>query len=371
MALQGTLREFSATDILQLLATQKKTGCLILELSGQKLHVFVQDGRIVSSRSPGATSDDPLLKFLFKIHRLSSEQYRGIRSIQNETHRDLEDLLVNGRYLEAEELAGYIERQILDDLMKVARWTGGTYTFDPELKWTHAAVARLGIEGALIDVARRVDEHARFIKTFDDPQRLLGVRDLPDPSDPISEEESELFGIVDGRHTLAEIVEAAPLSDYEAHEALYRMFEAGWLEFVGRRDVTAPAPAPSVAATAAAIDSGHPLAPLDETRFHSRELVVAVLTAAAAFALWVGGHALLGKPATSAATDVFSAAQLRDVRYAVELYRRERGHYPQSLEDLVADRWLAPDQVRIDGRRLRYRPSPESEAYQLEMDSGR
>ena len=37
MALQGTLREFSATDILQLLATQKKTGCLILELSGQEL----------------------------------------------------------------------------------------------------------------------------------------------------------------------------------------------------------------------------------------------------------------------------------------------------------------------------------------------
>jgi len=371
MALQGSLREFSATDILQLLATQKKTGCLVLELNGQQVHVFVQEGRIVSTRPPGATSDDPLLKFLFKIHRLSSEQYRGIRSLQNETHRDLEDLLVNGRYLEAEELAGYIERQILDDLMKVARWTGGTYTFDPELKWIHAALARLGIEGTLIDLARRIDERARFAKTFDDPQRLLGVRDLPDPSDPISEEESELFGIVDGRHTLAEIVEAAPLSDYEAHEALYRMFEAGWLEFVGRRDVTAPAPAPSVAATAAAIDSGHPLAPLDETRFHSRELVVAVLTAAAAFALWVGGHALLGKPATSAATDVFSAAQLRDVRYAVELYRRERGHYPQSLEDLVADRWLAPDQVRIDGRRLRYRPSPESEAYQLEMDSGR
>ena len=36
------------------------------------------------------------------------------------------------------------------------------------------------------------------------------------------------------------VVADAPLCEYEAYEALQRMVEAGWLEFVGRRDPGAP-----------------------------------------------------------------------------------------------------------------------------------
>ena len=106
MALQGNLRDFSATEILQLLGTQKKTGCLLLEWNTEHALVYVHDGRIVATRRPGMVKDDPLLLFLLKIHRLSDEQYRGILTIQRESNRDLEDLLLNGRYLEAEELVG-------------------------------------------------------------------------------------------------------------------------------------------------------------------------------------------------------------------------------------------------------------------------
>src|SRR4051794_20340086 len=99
MSLQGNLRDFSATEILQLIGMQQKTGCLTLERAGERVMLFVQDGRIVSTRRPGMTTDDTLLKFLLEIHRLSREQHRGIASIQKESGRDLEDILVNGRYL--------------------------------------------------------------------------------------------------------------------------------------------------------------------------------------------------------------------------------------------------------------------------------
>ena len=46
MALEGKLREFSATEILQLIATQRKTGCLVVENDRQSACVFVLDGRI-------------------------------------------------------------------------------------------------------------------------------------------------------------------------------------------------------------------------------------------------------------------------------------------------------------------------------------
>ncbi len=85
--LQGNLRDFSASEILQLLGTQRKTGCLMLEHGDVRMMVHVLDGRVVSTRTPGAPKDDPLLAFLRLAHRLSEEQMRGILTIQQESDR--------------------------------------------------------------------------------------------------------------------------------------------------------------------------------------------------------------------------------------------------------------------------------------------
>jgi hypothetical protein len=354
MALQGNLRDFSASEILQLLGTQKKTGCLTLEQSGQRVVIYVLDGRVVSTRTPGLAKDDPLLAFLRQAHRLSDEQQRGILTIQRESSRDLEDLLLNGRYLDAEELAGFVERQVLDDLMRLARWENGTYRFDPHLRWTQPPLVRLSIEGVLMEVARRADEQKRYRSTFPDPNQILGVRDLPDPGVDLSDEERELFGIIDGRHTLDEIVLAAPLSEYETYEALQRMVEVGWVEKAGRRE-------PGLAPPPLEL----PVAARPARARWERDLIVAVVVVAVMAVLRLTSHFVAPATAHPAATDVFAAAQVRDVRMALDLYRREHGFYPAELQELVTARWLSRDQLRIAGRALRYRCEPEGQDYRL------
>jgi hypothetical protein len=153
MALQGSLRDFSTTEILQLLGSQKKTGALTLENGSEKGIVFVQEGRVVSTRLPGMTKDDPLLGFLRQIHRLSDEQLSGVLTIQRESGRDLEDLLLNGRYLDSRELTMFIERQVLDDLMRLVRWDNGSYRFDPNTKWPNTPLVLLSMEGVMIEAA--------------------------------------------------------------------------------------------------------------------------------------------------------------------------------------------------------------------------
>ncbi len=363
MALQGNLRDFSATEILQLVGTQKKTGCLTMEWNTERAVVFVTEGRIISTRNPGLQKDDRLLAFLRKVHRLSDEQYRGILTIQKESGRDVEDLLLNGRYLEADELAGYVERQILDDLTRLVRWEDGTYRFDPHSRWNAPPIVRLSIDGALIEAARRVDEQKRFVSVFKDPYQLLGVRDLPDPNEPLSEEERELFGMVDGHHTVQEIVDAAPLSEYEAYEALFRMLQANWIEVAGRRD---PGQAPAAPAAAPAHHRPRP------RRFLVlRELGVAAAAALLVVGLRLGIQRLTASPPLPPQRDVFAVAQLRDLRFALELYRREEGSYPRSLDALVDSRWVAPEQVRITGYLVHYRPLHEGRDYQLDLDRDR
>jgi hypothetical protein len=360
MALQGNLRDFSVTEILQLLGSQKKTGCLLLEWNTERAQIYVHEGRIVSTRSPGMRADDPLLLFLVKVHRLSDEQRRGVLSIHKESSRDLEDLLVNGRYMDAEELKLYLERQILNDLQRVVRWESGAYRFDPKVAWPAPPLVRLSMEGALIEAARRVDEQKRFVSKFKNPYDLLGVRDLPDPDEPLSEEEKELFGIIDGHHTVAEVVEAAPLSEYEAYEALDRMLDAKWIEVVGRRDPgTSPTPARRDAA---------PRPRLSVPREAMAFLTVLLL----ATVLHVGTRALeRRRPAPAPGDDVFAALVVGQLRSTLELYRREHGAYPRTLEALVEDDWATPSQTRVPGYGVRYRVEPGGRAYRLELDAER
>lgn len=359
MALQGNLRDFSATEILQLVGSQKKSGCLTLDWNTERAVVYVNEGRVVSTRQPGMTKDDPLLAFLMQSHRLSEEQYRGLLAIQKESNRDLEELLLNGRYLDAQELAGFLERQILEDLMRLVRWENGTYRFDPNNKWPHPPVVLISMESAMMEAARRGDEQKRFVQTFKDPHQLLGVRDLPDPDEPLAEEEREMFGIIDGLHTVAEVVEAAPLSEYEAYESLQRMLEAKWIEVVGRRDPGAPA-----------------LTVVPERTERSRQSPARELAVVAAVLVVMLGLRFLSGQVDGSATpavgtdDVFAVAQVRDLRFALDLYRRERGSYPQRLDDLIEDRWVSRDQVQLRGYQVIYRQERGGEDYQLEVHVG-
>jgi hypothetical protein len=360
MALQGNLRDFSATEILQLLGSQKKTGCLILESGPLHGVIYVHDGRIVSMRQPGMAKNDLLISFLRRVHRLSDEQVLGLTTIHHESKRDLEDLLVNGRYMEQPDLVTFVERQILDTLMAIMAWPDGAYRFDPNQRWEPPALVRLSMDGVLIEIARRVDEEKRYAKIFYDPALLLSVRDLPDPDEPFSEEETELLGLVDGRRTVEEIVEQAPLTPFEARDALNRMLESGWIEFTGRRE-GAPTAGPAVAPTVVTVRrrAGR--------RSFVRELLVTVSVAAAVLGLRYAAHFLEPTAARSAPSDVFAATTMRDLRFALELYRRDRGTYPERLAQLVDDRWIAPDQARLTGFVLHYRLLRAGTDYQLEL----
>lgn len=357
MALQGNLRDFPMGEILQLLGSQKKTGCLVIHGPGAEGAIYVNDGRIVSTREPGLARGDALLAFLRTIHRLSDEQIQGLVTIHGESKRDLEDLLVNGRYLEADELSGYLERQVLNDLMRYADWREGTYQFDPQRRWPFAPLVKMSIEGALIELARRADEDKRYSQVLQDPRTLLGVRDLPDPSDPITEEERELFGVIDGRHTLSEVIDAAPMTPFEARESLFRMIESGWIETVGRRD--AGAPPPPVAA------------PPARSRSIGRELAVALAVAVAVVVLRFGAHTLGPRAARSSPDDAYAATQVRDLRLALDLYRHERGAYPTNLDQLTEARWIEPSLLKVPGYVLQYHLVRGGADYALELTPDR
>src|SRR5690349_12931091 len=194
MALSGSLREFALSEILQLLSSQRKTGSLRLTRGSEMRVVYLLEGRIASMHA--------------------------------ESNRDLVDLLLNGRYIEREELSMLYERMVLDVLHEILAWEDGTYSFSNVAPPESALSMSLSTESMLMEAVRRVDELRRYRQKLTDPALVLGLKELPDPDASLGEDEKELFGLVDGRRTLGELVAEAPFSDFEAYEALFRLIEA-------------------------------------------------------------------------------------------------------------------------------------------------
>jgi hypothetical protein len=353
MAMSGSLREFALWEIVQLLSSQKKTGCLQLARGSERFSLYFLDGRIAAAREPGLTASDPLMKFLRRVRWLSEEQLRGIESLNAESGRDLVDLLLNGRYIDEEELTGIYERMVLELLFRMLRWEDGEYSFTAVVPPDSALHLSLSTDSLLMEAARRVDEYRRQMSELPAAHVILGLRELPDPDAPLADSEKELFGLVDGRRTLAEVVAQAPLTDYEAMEGIGRLLENRWIEITGSREVggevpqaEVPAPRPSrsreIAATVA-------------------YAVVLVLLLVFTSPLRGGAPPVQGPPAS----DPFRRAGWSDVQMALDVYQAEKGVYPARLEDLVAGEWLRPAQLRFPGYRLQYSPSRDGTSYRL------
>jgi len=68
----------------------------------------------------------------------------------------------------------------------------------------------------------------------------------------------------------------------------------------------------------------------------------------------------------NAASDVFATQRLDEVRHALELYRLDRGTYPDRLTRLADDEWVGADRMRMPGYALHYRLAPDAATYTLE-----
>ena len=100
----------------------------------------------------------------------------------------------------------------------------------------------------------------------------------------------------------------------------------------------------------------------------AQELVLALVILSLAGGLFEIGRVMRARLQVRR-DDVFVTAQLRDLRYALELFRRERNHYPTRLDELVGDRWVSPGQILVPGHSLYYHLSGTDQSYELKLEN--
>lgn len=378
MALEGTLRDFSLADILQLIALQHKTGLLNVRSPSDTVTLGFVDGMLVSAESSAQRLDTRLGTVLVKTRRLSPEALQRALEIQSQTLQRLGFILLKNGFCTAQDLRDGLDIQIRRIAYGLFRWTDGDYVFEQtdHVDYDHESTTPLAVERLLMEGARMVDEWpiiekvvrsldlvyqrvpvAQPVIPADDEELTDEVEAVPERSgkdrrlDPvrISRAEWAVYELVDGRRTVAEINELTFLSEFDGCKAFYDLVSRGLIEEVG---------APHRPDAALAVPPAAARRPIDVTLFIGLGLALLGL---------VGLHFQSKNPANlltvprrhSAVLDEFQKTQsllrLRRVAEGVDVYGLLNGKFPETLDRLVASQILVPSSlVDPGGNRYRY-----------------
>ncbi len=364
MGLEGTLKVFSLTDIFQMLGLQRKTGVLNVEGEDDSITISFLAGQVVAAESTVKRLDNRLGNLLIRAEYVTQEQLDRVLSVQRETKQRMGALLVKEGLIDPQELREALRLQIARIVYSAFRWPDGRFRFSQEgvVDYDAEHMAPVSIDSILMEAAQMVDEWPLFEKKIgsltavyrrapgvENVKLVHGEKDPPEGTLSVSKSEAGTWRWIDGRRSVADIMERAFLSDFEVLRGSADLLGRHLIELGRVEEEPEPAPLPE------------PEAP---SRGAGRSVSLwAALAALAAFAVYLiprnPANLFLRSPGEIAEgvelRRAISLNRVVAVERAVRIYYDSSGRYPRSLEDLVVAGILGEDALRDPyGRFYRY-----------------
>jgi hypothetical protein len=360
VALKGTLKDFGIAEILQLIGQQAKSGVLHLESRDDLIHIAIADGNVVRAESTGRKTRDRLGNLLVRADVITQEELAYALDAQKRSLRRLGDILVELKLVTKQDLREMTALQTTETIYRLFHWKSGTYEFEPgDVEWDPETVTPLRAESVLMEGFRQVDEwplvRRKISSTAVTFERIRGMEPErpPKPAEPggddvdaafdalgepeekkksdaaVGKNERRCYGLAEPGRTVEKIVDLSRLGEFETCKALFNLVNLGFLKAIAPASRTAAAVGAYAQDWQARIRRG-------AARVGATLVIAAAL---AGIGYWVdrrglfdaGGLALRDNTAQR----FLARYQLERLRAALEVYRLERGEYPDALPRLV------------------------------------
>ncbi len=270
MALEGTLRDFSFADILQLISLQRKTGVLTLRAAENLVTVSFQDGCIVGASTLNQHTEDMIGLILLKRGEVSEAELEGALRRQEETLQRLGRILIDHHVVPVETVRIALQQQILQIVYRVFRWTDGEYHFSQEtdIDYDRDLLQPMAADSIIMEGARMTDEwpfidqripDRSLIFRKDNPSQRLEVvdsgGDFFSDSDfsfsatdntagsgslgdhQVTDSQMLVYPLVNGTSSVSEIILESTLIEFETCKALAELLERGLIREASQEEV--------------------------------------------------------------------------------------------------------------------------------------
>ncbi len=249
--LEGDLSRFEVPDLLTFLNMGRRTGVLTLERPQQESKLFFREGNPVYSTS---TRDALRLgNMLVRLGRVRPDELQRVLGHLGPGFRIGQALLVE-KVLNEEELASFLKVQVSEVIFDTFEWSGGIFTFFDKISPPATAVTlEMDLQNLIMEGVRRIDERGRLAEFFPDLNMIVesvANTERVKATVTLTKEEWQVYFLIDGRRSLAEVCRLAGNPDELATLQILRHLAVA--KFVR---LVAPLPeSPEAAAAPAAAD---------------------------------------------------------------------------------------------------------------------
>jgi len=239
MSLSGNLKTVAFPDILQLLATGKKTGVLECRTSTREKEVAFKDGNIVFASSVNS-AEDLLGNMLLKRGRISKADLERAISLHRQTGRQLGTTLIDMGLFDKNEIAECLKLQIEEIVYNLFSWQEGDFAFHEGVAPKNAPfLIELATMNVIMEGTRRIDEWMEIQKVLPPDDVLLKISKSPKSNREeltISLDEFRLLSLINGERTLPELINLSPMGEFVTCRALYRLIVNHLVEVAGKSE---------------------------------------------------------------------------------------------------------------------------------------
>jgi hypothetical protein len=219
MSLTGNLRTMSLPDILQWIATGRKTGTLHLERRSIQKRIVFRDGNIATS-----WSNDPresLGQFLIREGKITEEQLFRALSRQEEEGTLLGMILINEDIVDQDVLRQVLRLKAEETIYDIFGWAEGGFDFkEGELPRDTLVHINIGVTEVVLEGIRRVDEWGRIRKIFPSAATSFKVLNAGGAEDAA---DRQILAMVGAGKTLGEIALELRRSEFDGSALLFEL----------------------------------------------------------------------------------------------------------------------------------------------------
>ncbi len=238
MALRGNLRDFTITQLLNLINLAQKTGTLIVDGPSEQAHVSFRDGKLAYARI--GQDDGSLASILHKAKKLNLNQYKTISERTDKmTDKELGLLLINAGYVSQEDILLNLQAYFTDIIRRLFTWVEGLFRFENEILPPEDRISvKLDLENLIIEGSRQLREWEQLQDEIPSLDMALKFTERPMTNLNLSVEEWRVVKYIDPKNTIKQIAAASRLNDLEIRRIVYGLIQAGLVEMV--RPVNSP-----------------------------------------------------------------------------------------------------------------------------------
>ena len=246
MALKGNLRDFSITQLLNLVNLARKTGTLIIESPRGAAWVSFREGKLAYAQM--GQEDNSLAGILYRANRLTGPQFRAIKARAGQmSDKELGLLLINSCYISQHDILANLQAYFVSVVNRLFPWAEGFFRFENNiLPPEDRIMVRMNLENIILEGGRRLREWEQLQEEIPSLDMALKFPDRPGANlrnVNLSVEEWRVVSYINPKNTMRQIAHAVKMNDLEVRRIIYSLLQAGLVEIVrpvGAHPVSSP-----------------------------------------------------------------------------------------------------------------------------------